>query len=133
MVYVPQLQTMGEVRELKVYYPSGETQVFEAVFRGPVFVESGEAFLVLSVPQSQESRAFTNCFNEIIGLDPLCVVVDTRGGAVLYEPRTTEHFDKLAPSVHRYLEENPAWPFMLEMSEPRGRDEMRFLLGETPK
>lgn len=132
-VHNPQLEARGELRHLKIYYPSGDVQDFEGVFRGPVFMETGEAYVAVSVPQNQAHRDHTQQFNEIVGLDPLCVVVDERGGAVLYEPRSVspEHF---APPVSKYLEENPAWPSMLEMSAPKDdRNGLRFLLGESPK
>ncbi len=88
---------------------------------------------MVSVPQSQRHRDATNAFNEMVGLEPLCVVVDVLGGAVLYEPRSVEP-ERFAPPILKYLDENPAWPAMLEMSHPKEEENgIRFLLGEMPK
>ncbi|RYF43660.1 MAG: hypothetical protein EOO38_18660 [Cytophagaceae bacterium] len=113
-IKIPQLDTTTQPQSLKVYYPSGECHTIRAVFRGCFGIGTGEIFAMCSVPSSAETGELTGVWGEMMGLDPLCVVVDIMGGQVLYNPR--ELYDRMPSYLQGELDKRPEWPALLELA-----------------
>lgn len=120
-VHLPQLESTATARLLDIFYASGQRQQLKAVYRGPWIFVTGELFVMLSTPSSERVGARTGVFDELMGLDPLCVVVDTASAQVIYEPRmllSKEGFpEQLHARLSASLEALPHWPRLLEFSE----------------
>ena len=119
-VKIPQLDATVQPQTLKVYYPSGECHTINAVFRGCFSIGTGEIFPICSVPSSAQTGELTGVWGEIMGLDPLCVVVDVHGAQVLYNPR--ELYERFPSFLQGELDKRPHWPGVLEIA---GEGEMQ--------
>ncbi len=117
-VKLPQIGVTVSPQLLKVYYPSGECHSIRAVFRGCFGIGTGEIFPMCSVPSSAQTGELTGVWSEVMGLDPLCVVVDTAGAGVLYNPR--DLYDRLPNFLQEELDKRPHWPGVLELSGEEG-------------
>lgn len=116
-VIVPQLQSSATARLLDIFYPSGQRQQLKAVYRGPWAMTTGEFFVMLSVPSSEQIGARTGLFDEVLGLDPLCVVVDTASSQVIYEPRLMLAMEGFPELLKQKLASLANWPQLLEFSK----------------
>jgi hypothetical protein len=116
-VIVPQLQSQATARVIDIFYPSGQRQRVKAVYRGPWGMATGEFFVMISVPSSEPQGARTARFDELMGLNPLCVLVDALSSQVIYEPRMVMESDGFPDSVKTEWRAVANWPQLLEFTK----------------
>jgi len=99
---------MNQERKLRVLYPSGNVVEVDGVWKGVMMAE-GTLCPTAELTRSQRLNGQMMTRGGLFVADPRAVVLDSRTGEVLYQPRGPMYAG-LSATWKELLDEIPDWP-----------------------
>ena len=104
----------------KIWHPSGENRELTGSLHLMASQQGHQMAIALQISHQVTSSVLGSPTDQWVPgalcfIDPLCVVVETNSGKVCYSPRRPLDGKLLTESARKWLDDNPAWPNVLEL------------------